>query len=310
MGSDCFSSWSLLIFLLCIMLETCMPDDFWVIFLSAPDKFINSQRSNSGFVMHTYRKCQFEFYFFIHLLVTLWLYFNAAPSFSIKLHILNTDAHSYMMSSKHSCQKHFPPEKGYIANCYFSLSVVLLSLSVLVVLWPALLLQQSGDVHPNPGPSSFSSDTSSASAASVLSSIDFAKHLSFVQYNVQSVFPKLDVLFAELCDLDIIAFSEIWLNSSITNDDLLLQLYHSPERKDWIGDSHGGVMIYFRDTIHYIRRRDLEPQGIECLWIELTLKHKHILFGLFYRPQIQMQHTFHQWKTLFTLQLTLVFKTF
>ena len=43
-------------------------------------------------------------------------------------------------------------------------------------------------------------------------------------------------------------------------------------------------MIYVRDTIHYIRRRDLEPQGIECLWIELTLKHKHILFGLFYRP--------------------------
>ena len=152
------------------------------------------------------------------------------------------------------------------------------------MLWLALLLQQSGDVHPNPGPSSVSSDTSSASAASILSSIDFAKHLSFVHYNVQSVFPKLDVLFAELCDLDILAFSEIWLNSSITNDDILLQLYHSPERKDRIGDSHGGVMIYVRDTIHYIRRMDLEPQGIECLWIELTLKHKHILFGLFYRP--------------------------
>ena len=233
--------------------------------------------------MHTYRKCKFEFYFFIHLLVTLWLYFNAAPSFSIKLHIVNTDALSYM-SSKHSCQKRFPPGKGYIANCYFSLLVVLLSLSVLVVLWLAPLLQQSGDVHPNPGPSSVSSDTSSASTASILSSTDFAKHLSFVHYNVQSVFPKLDVLFAELCDLDILAFSETWLNSSITNDDLLLQLYHSSVLKDRIGDSHGGVMIYVRDTIHYIRRRDPEPQGIECLWIELTLKHKHILFGLFYRP--------------------------
>ena len=195
------------------------------------DQKMNFQRSNSGFVMRTYRKCKFEFYFFIHLLVTLWLYFSAAPSFSIKLHILNTDALSYM-SSKHNCQKRFPPGKGYIANCYFSLSVVLLSLSVLVVLWLALLLQQSGDVHPNPGSSSVYSDTSSASAASILISFDFAKHLSFVHYNVQSVFPKLDVLFAELCDLDILAFSETWLNSSITNDDLLLQLYHSPERKD------------------------------------------------------------------------------
>ena len=182
-------------------------------------------------------------FFFIHLLITLWLHFNAAPSFSIKLHILNTDALSYM-SSKHSCQKRFPPGKGYIANCYF-LSVVLLSLSVLVVLWLAVLLQQSGDVHSNPGSSSVSSDTSSVSAASILSSIDFAKHLSFVHYNVQNVFQKLDVLFAELCDLDILAFSETWLNSSITNDDLLLQLYHSPERKDRIGDSHSAVMISF-----------------------------------------------------------------
>ena len=97
------------------------------------------------------------------------------------------------------------------------------------------------------------------------------------------MFPKLDVLFAEICDLDIIVYSETWLNSSITIDDLLLQLYHSPERKDQIGDSHGGVAIYVRDTVHYIRRRNPEPQGIECLRIELTLKHKHILYELFYR---------------------------
>ena len=84
--------------------------------------------------------------------------------------------------------------------------------------------------------------------------------------------------------LDILAFSGTWLNSSITNDDFLLQLYHSTERKDRISDSHGGIMIYVRDTSHYISRRELELQGIECLWIELTLKHKHILFGLFYRP--------------------------
>ena len=36
--------------------------------------------------------------------------------------------------------------------------------------------------------------------------------------------------------------------------------------------------------VHHIRRHDLEPIGVECLWIELTLKHKRLLFGLFYRP--------------------------
>ena len=29
---------------------------------------------------------------------------------------------------------------------------------------------------------------------------------------------------------------------------------------------------------------DLELPGIECIWIEVLLKHKRLLFGLFYRP--------------------------
>ena len=125
---------------------------------------------------------------------------------------------------------------------------------------------------------------SDSSATSVLSSTTLSKHLSFVHYNVQSILPKLDVLFSELCDFDILAFSESWLNPAVTDDDLSLQLYLKPERKDRVGDSHGGVILYIKDTLHYTRRRDLEPNGIECLWIELVLKHKHIIFGLFSRP--------------------------
>ena len=33
-----------------------------------------------------------------------------------------------------------------------------------------------------------------------------------------------------------------------------------------------------------MRRRDLEPNGVECIWVELTLRQKHVLFGVFYRP--------------------------
>ena len=91
-------------------------------------------------------------------------------------------------------------------------------------------------------------------------------------------------------NLDILAFSDTWLNNSISSDDLLLQQYHPPERKDRVGDSHVGVIIYVRENIHYTRRRDLEPKDIGCLWIELTCK-KHVLFALFYRPQAQRLHT-------------------
>ena len=45
-------------------------------------------------------------------------------------------------------------------------------------------------------------------------------------------------------------------------------------------------MIYIKDSIYYKRRLDLEPNGIECIWIEMALKQKHVLFGLFYRPPV------------------------
>ena len=54
--------------------------------------------------------------------------------------------------------------------------------------------------------------------------------------------------------------------------------------KDKIGDRHGGVVLYVKNTLYYMRRADLAFRGIECIWIELTLKHKRVLFGLFYRP--------------------------
>ena len=95
--------------------------------------------------------------------------------------------------------------------------------------------------------------------------------------------PKLDIL-VELLEFDVLAFTETWLNSSYTSDDIRLESFREPERKDRVGDSHGGVIIYVKDSIYYRRRNDMELQRIECIWIQLTLKHKHVLFGLFYRP--------------------------
>ena len=105
------------------------------------------------------------------------------------------------------------------------------SLSILI----HLLLLQSGNVHPHPGPSSASSDTANistlSSTLSSLHSLGLSRHLSFVHYNVQSIVPKLDTIMAELSDFDILAFSETWLNPSVTKDDISLLSYHPPERK-------------------------------------------------------------------------------
>ena len=115
-------------------------------------------------------------------------------------------------------------------------------------------------------------------------SLDLSHNLSFVHYNVQSVFfSKLELLEAELIEFDILAFTETWLRPSVDTNELLLHSFNTPERKDREGDN-GGVMVYVKDCLHYRRRADSESRNIESIWIELTNNHKRVLFGLFYRP--------------------------
>lgn len=102
----------------------------------------------------------------------------------------------------------------------------------------------TGDIHPNPGPSSLSVSTSSSSLSSTMSSTIFSSlntshNLSFVHYNVQSIRSKLETFHTELIEFDVPAFSETWLNASTETNDLLLESYNTPVRKDRIGDSHG-----------------------------------------------------------------------
>ena len=89
---------------------------------------------------------------------------------------------------------------------------------------------------------------------------------------------------AELSDFDILAFSESWLHANILDEDLTIPSHNNPERKDRPNDPHGGIFIYTKDTIPYKRRLDLEPARIECIWTEIILRNKRILFGVFYRP--------------------------
>ena len=183
------------------------------------------------------------------------------------------------------------------------------------------MLLCSGDVHPHPGPSSSSSestsDLSTNMSTSIFNSFSSCHNLSFVHYNIQNISSKLDLLHAELGHFDILAFTKTWLSASVDTDDLLLDTYNRPERKDRVGDCHGGVILYVKDNLCYTRRVDLEIAGVEkdrvgdchggvilyvkdnlCykrrvdleiagvanIWIEIAENHQRILFGVFYRP--------------------------
>ena len=175
-----------------------------------------------------------------------------------------------------------------IYNIKFVHDCLVASAITIILTWLGILLIISGDVHPNPGQVSTSSQSSSSSTSnesfSFLNTLNLSKHLSFVQYNVQSIVNKLDILSTELSDFDILAFTETWLHTNIQTADLLIPDFKPPERKDRKADRHGGVIIYVKDSLYYKRRHDLEPRNIECIWIEIQLNHTRVLFGLFYRP--------------------------
>ncbi|XP_053380636.1 uncharacterized protein LOC128548935 [Mercenaria mercenaria] len=158
------------------------------------------------------------------------------------------------------------------------------------ITWLVCLLVLAGDVHPNPGPSSTHSVSSTCSSTSTISQslsdlMSGTGCLSVLHYNVQSLFNKVDVLEAEFSSFDVLSFSETWLSSSDLSDDIRFRGFHAPERRDRKGDSHGGVIVYVKDSLHYIRRPDLEPTDLECIWVEVSFTHsKRVLIGTFYRP--------------------------
>ena len=96
--------------------------------------------------------------------------------------------------------------------------------------------------------------------------------------------PKLDILQAEIYGFDLVACTETWLHPAIDNEDHLIPSFNPPERKDRQTDRYGGIILYVDEGLHYCRRRDLESRDIECIWVEIINKHKHVLFGVFYRP--------------------------
>ena len=58
---------------------------------------------------------------------------------------------------------------------------------------------------------------------------------------MQSLVPKIYILGTQLFEFDILAFSQTWLNPSVLSQGLHIQTFRDPERKDRVGDSHGGV---------------------------------------------------------------------
>ena len=110
------------------------------------------------------------------------------------------------------------------------------------------------------------------------------KGLSVSHMNVQSLIPCLDEIKIWLKEnpYDVFTLSETWLDSTIHDSELKIPGYVI-ERTD--RNRHGGgVAIYIKDDINYIRRCDIENiNDIGSVWIEIKqIRKKPIVIGSLY----------------------------
>ena len=238
------------------------------------------RKENNIVVMANYRRIV-AFNMCLHMLVLCSIYNQCTDTFSLLFHATTTCPIQMPACYK---ERVLASTKS-ISNSLFSKILILIILVADFSLWLSIFLLYCGDIHPNPGPFSSSSDSfdSSNTPGPSFSSISLNQNLSFVHYNVQSIVNKLDILHAELLDFDILAFTETWLSPAVSTNDLMLQSYNIPERKDRTGGPYGGVIVYVKNGVFYKRREDLEIRGLECLWIEVINPRRRILFELFYR---------------------------
>ena len=164
---------------------------------------------------------------------------HAFSAYSILRTIKYNEA-STCKASFHYCSKAAINGKHYMSNVVFTNILILLLITTIIATSTNSLLLCCGDKHPHPGPVSSTSTLSIASSMSNSSCstadyLNLSHHLSFVHYNVQSISSKLDIIYSELLDFDLLAFSETWLSTDI------------PTEQNWSGKTAQLIAIVERD---------------------------------------------------------------
>ena len=91
-------------------------------------------------------------------------------------------------------------------------------------------------------------------------------------------------LFYTLTKTHIFTLSETHIDNSTPTQLFEIPGYTFINKNRDIG-THGGVALYIKDGIPFIRRTDLEVNELECIWLEINFPNtKSFLFSVWYRP--------------------------
>ena len=178
----------------------------------------------------------------------------------------SNNLHTY--SDRTEISATFTPDYSYVGTRKQVPDIKSLCFTVLPLVIIQLLLQTARDIHLNPGPPCRTQP----------------KELSVIHINARSLRRKLDLLDSEVTDHGVITISETWLSADIKNNEISINGYHPPVRKDRSDDPHGGVAIYVKNSLICKERHDLSIPKLEAVWIETKIGQDKLLIGSFYRP--------------------------
>ena len=117
-------------------------------------------------------------------------------------------------------------------NKYFTYYCFTSLIFIFLHSWLFILILLSGGVKVNPGPDSVESSTDSSDILSSASFNSIANHFSILYLNVQSLFPRIDLIRGETIAHDILIFTESWLKPTINGDSTHIDNFLPPFRTD------------------------------------------------------------------------------
>ena len=85
-------------------------------------------------------------------------------------------------------------------------------------------------------------------------------------------------------DYDILAFTETHLDGNVCNENILIENYDKPYRKDRTCHG-GGLLVYINSNLAHERMEALEIFWDECIWFKVKQNNQFYLFGMFYSPK-------------------------
>ena len=155
-----------------------------------------------------------------------------------------------------------------------------------------LLLLLSGDTETNPGPKRSS-------------------NIKFCHWNLNGLaahdFIKVPLVEAFITsnNFDLVCLSETFLDSTIPNDDVNIQINgYSLLRADHPNNiKRGGVCIYFKESLPLIRRNDLTNIK-DCIVTEINVNNEKCFFTCLYRSPSQRHDELERFCANFDLLLS------